>query len=97
MNVSITMKKAHLSDFERQSREASEALRAAIGDSLQRANKARDFLFPDGEKLSGDVIEISAITAPGADHFTVRFDFTDKLRKFTAALAAGEFDGEVVE
>ena len=74
-----------------------EELRAAIGSSPGRAQKAFDFLFPDGEKLAMYVLDIRGVTTPGTHDLLLRLDVTDKFREFTLALAAGEFDGEVVE
>lgn len=72
-------------------------LRAAISGSLERAHKARDFLFTSGKSLSPGIIEIRGIATPGTSNFTLRFNITDKLREFITALATGKFDGKIVK
>jgi len=74
-----------------------ETLKAAIGSSLERSAKARDFLFGGGEQLAPGLIELRSMPAVGTSDMTVCLDITDKFRAFTVALAAGELDGKFVE
>ena len=58
-----------------------DALNDAIGSSLERAHKARNFIFSGGENLSPGIIEISGIATHGTSNFSLRFDITDRFRE----------------